>query len=102
MEGIIPWLAPFWAASKLFWSAMFGAFVLYTLNLLNNKQPFSFLTALKVNLKRKPVLTFGDMLISSAIGAGVVLMLLNPTSATDAGAGGLGLTGILSAFGKKR
>ena len=91
-----------WAATKFFWAAMFGAFVLYILNLLNEKQPFSLFTALKIKMKNRPWRTFFDMLISSAIGAGVVLMLLNPASAAEAGSSGLGLTGILSAFGKKR
>jgi hypothetical protein len=80
---------------------MFGAFVLYILNLMHEKQPFSFLTALKTKMKNRPWLTFFDI-ISSAIGAGIVLILLNPGSAAEAGSGGLGLTGILSAFGKKR
>src|SRR5215471_8308592 len=90
----------FWSATKFFWAAMFGAFVLYILNLMHGKQPFSLLTALKTKMKNKPWLTFFDMLISSAIGAGVIL--LNPSSSAEAGSGGLGLTGILSAFGKKR
>jgi hypothetical protein len=87
--------------THLFWAATFGAFVLYLLNRLNSRQPFSLLTALHVGTRNRPLLTFGDMIISSAIGAGVVLLLLHPASASEAGAGGLGLTGILSAFGKE-
>jgi len=34
-----------WAATKFFWTAMFGAFVLYILNLMHGKQPFSLFTA---------------------------------------------------------
>jgi hypothetical protein len=87
--------------TKLFWAAAFGAFVLYTLNQLNNRQPFSLLTALNVKMSSRPMITFGDMMISSAIGAGVVLLLLHPASPSEAGSLGLGLTGILSAFGKE-
>jgi hypothetical protein len=85
---------------KLFGAAMFGAFVLYLLNRLNNRQPFSLLTALQVKMESRPAIIFFDMILSSAIGAGVVILILNPTSPTEAGTAGLGLTGVLSAFGK--
>jgi hypothetical protein len=58
------------------------------------------MTALDVKMDGRPFLTLGDMLISSAIGAGIVLLLLHPSSGSEAGTAGLGLTGILSAFGK--
>lgn len=95
MPGII-----FPMVVQLFFAAMFGAFVLYLLNRINNKQPFSLFTALQVNLDSRPVVIFLDMLISSAIGAGVVMLILNPVSVSEAGTAGLGLTGILSAVGK--
>lgn len=84
----------------LFLAAMFGAFVLYLLNRLNNRQAFSLFTALQVKLDSRPIVIFFDMIISSAIGAGIVMVILNPTSVSEAGTAGLGLTGILSAFGK--
>jgi hypothetical protein len=79
---------------------MFGAFVLYLLNRLNNRQPFSLFTALQVRIDSRPGVIFSDMIVSSAIGAGVVFLLLNPTSVPEAMTAGLGLTGVLSAFGK--
>jgi hypothetical protein len=90
----------FLVLTSFFWAATFGAFVLYILNRLNKRQPFSLFSALDVPMKDRPGRAFGDMMISSGIGGGIVLLLLHPTSAADAGAAGLGLTGILSAFGK--
>jgi hypothetical protein len=89
------------AGIQLFFSAMFGAFVLYLLNRLNNRQPFSLFTALQIKLDRRPGIIFFDMVISSAIGAGVVILILNPNSVSEACTAGLGLTGILSVFGKE-
>jgi hypothetical protein len=86
--------------AKLYLAAMFGAFVLYLLNRLNNRQPFSLFTALQVKIDSRPGIIFSDMIVSSAIGAGVVFLLLNPTSVPEAMTAGLGLTGVLSAFGK--
>jgi hypothetical protein len=86
--------------TSLFWSAAFGAFVLYILNRLNKRQPFSLFSALDIPIKDRPTMAFGDMIISSGIGAGIVLLLLHPISAAEAGTAGLGLTGVLSAFGK--
>ena len=37
----------------------------------------------------------------TAIGAGIVILMLNPTSVTESVTAGLGLTGVLSAFGKE-
>lgn len=86
--------------ATFFLCAMFGAFVLYVLNRLNNRQPFSLFTAMQVPMDSRPLLILLDMLVSSAIGAGVVILIVNPTSASAAGTAGLGLTGVLSAFGK--
>jgi hypothetical protein len=86
--------------AKHYFAAMFGAFVLYLLNRLNNRQPFSLFTALQVTLDSRPSMIFSDMIVSSGIGAGVVFLLLNPTSVPEAVTAGLGLTGVLSAFGK--
>jgi hypothetical protein len=86
---------------KLYFAAMFGAFVLYVLNRLNNRQPFSLFSALQVELDKRPAMILADMIISSAIGAGVVFLMLNPTSVPEAVTAGLGLTGVLSAIGKE-
>jgi hypothetical protein len=83
-----------------YFAAMFGAFVLYVLNRLNSKQPFSLFTALHVKLDNRPGMIFSDMIVSSAIGAGVVYLLLNPTSLREAVTAGHGLTGVLSTMGK--
>ena len=85
----------------LYGAAMFGAFVLYVLNRLNKRQPFSLFTALQVKLDSRPSMIFSDMIVSSAIGAGIVILMLNPTSVTESVTAGLGLTGVLSAFGKE-
>jgi hypothetical protein len=97
MDGIWAFMSN--ANVQMFFSAMFGAFVLYTLNRLNERQPFSFFTALQIKVDG-PLKTFSDMIISSALGAGVVLLVTHPATVAEAGASGLGLTGILSAFGK--
>ena len=83
----------------LYLSAMFGAFILYMLNLLNDRQPFSLFGARGMKLEG-PRTIFVDMLISSALGAGIVLLVTHPATVNEARAFGLGLTGILSAFGK--
>ena len=83
----------------LFLSAMFGAFILYVLNRLNERQPFSFFRALGIEIGT-PKSIFFDMVVSSALGAGVVLFIIRPSSVTEAMTSGLGLTGMLSAFGK--
>jgi len=49
---------------------------------------------------KRPGRIFMDMFISSVIGAGVVLLVLRPESVSEACNAGLGLGGILSAFGK--
>lgn len=87
-------------AAQLFVAAMFGAFVLYMLNRLNNRQPFSLFNALQVATNGRPFLIFVDMLLSSAIGAGIVILVSKASSIGEAVNGGLGLTGVLSAFGK--
>jgi hypothetical protein len=96
-NGNILW---FIGVTQYYWAAMFGAFVLYMLNRLNNRQPFSLFNAIQVSTDRRPLLIFVDMLVSSGIGAGVVLLLVKANSVSEAVTGGLGLTGILSAFGK--
>lgn len=93
-------LLTMWAATSIFWAAAFGAFVLYMLSELNNRQPFSLFRALQIEISKRPARIFADMFISSVIGAGVVLLILRPESVSEACNAGLGLGGILSAFGK--
>ena len=100
MDELCPSCVSFWALTKTFWGAGFGAFVLYVLNRLNGHTPFSVLTAMGANMNT-PFKIFGDMLLSSGIGAVIVLVIVSPQTASDATLAGLGLTGILSAFGKK-
>ena len=100
MENLCPICVSLWAVFGTFLGASFGAFVLYVLNRLNGHTPFSVLTAMGAKIDNPPMI-FVDMLISSGIGALVVLVIVNPKSASEATLAGLGLTGILSAFGKK-
>lgn len=87
---------------KLHFFAFSGAFVLYVMNRLNNRQPFSLFAALNIDvgIKGKPKTIFGDMIFSSMIGAIIVLPLTGPSTVSQALAAGLGLTGILSAYSK--
>src|SRR3989442_171188 len=94
-KEICPTCLVVWAATNLFFAALFGAFVLYALHRLNNRQPFSLFSVLQVRMENRPLMIFTDMIASSAIGAGVVMLLLNPATLSEAGAGGLGLTGVL-------
>jgi hypothetical protein len=55
---------------------------------------------MQIELSKRPWRIFMDMFISSVIGAGVVLLVLRPDSVSEACNAGLGLGGILSAFGK--
>lgn len=102
MDEFCPSCAQFLTATKFFFSAMFGAFVLYVLHRINDRQPFSLFSALRIQMDNpgRPLRIFGDMIISSAIGAGVVILMFDPQILSEAVAMGLGLTGILSAFGK--
>jgi hypothetical protein len=74
--------------AKLYSAAMFGALVLYLLNRLNNRQPFSLFTAIQVRLDSRPWVIFFDMIVSSAIRAGVVFLLLKPASVPEAATAG--------------
>lgn len=87
---------------KLHFFAFSGAFVLYAMNRLNNRQPFSLFAALNINVGSggRPGTILGDMVCSSMIGAIIVLPLTGPSTVGQALAAGLGLTGILSAYSK--
>jgi len=76
-----------------------GAFTLYVLNRLHNKQPFSLFTALNVDMgsaASAKIILF-DMFLSSVIGTLVVVPLTSPSTVPQAIIAGLGMTGILSA-----
>jgi hypothetical protein len=76
-----------------------GAIVLYILNRLQNRQPFSLFRALNVEVGNSatPFIIFFDMLFSSLIGAVVVFLLTQPVTVPQAVVAGLGMTGVLSA-----
>ena len=82
----------------VFW-AFLGAFVLYALNRIHEHQPFSLFKALNIDVgpSAKPGTILSDMVVSSAVGALVVFALTLPGTGQQAIAGGLGMTGILSA-----
>lgn len=97
------------AQAKVVWDfvdiwvlAYFGAFILYLLNNLNDKPPFSLFRGIKINLHDpvRPGRILSDMLISSAMGAFVVILLTQPETYPTAFSGGLGLTGLLSSVTK--
>src|SRR5215203_652767 len=76
-----------------------GAFVLYVINRLQKKQPFSLLEALNVDVRThdsKPVTILTDMIVSSLLGSILVVAIVSPTTIAQAVAAGLGLTGLLS------
>lgn len=80
--------------------AALGAFVLYLLNRLQERKPFSLFSGLNIEVgaKGKPHIILIDMLISSILGGYVVLALSSPETNLQALLGGLGLTGILSPY----
>ena len=88
-----------------FVAAWFGAGILYVLNLLNNRQPFLVLNAVEKATRRdlsprSYLMVVTDLFVSSGLGCLLVMLIFDPTSAKEATMAGLGLTGILSAFGK--
>ena len=98
---------PPWLVAAAHWAALpsltfLGAFVLYVLNRLQGKQPFSLFLALGINLGpgANPLTIFFDMVLSSALGGGLVFALTAPTTVAQAIVVGLGTTGILSAHTK--
>ena len=78
--------------------ACFGGIILYVLNKLQGKQPFSLFRALNIDVSDEApwhnVLL--DMLLSSLIGGIAVFFITSPVTAAQAIVGGLGMTGVLS------
>src|SRR2546421_7881587 len=97
-----PWImaAVLWLNLPFF--TFLGAFALYLMNRLQDKQPFSLFRALNINVGRGagPFVIFSDMVISSILGATLVIALTAPITAPQAVVAGLGMTGILSAHTK--
>ena len=80
-----------------------GSFTLYILNRMQGKQPFSLFRATNIDVlssAARPITIFLDMILSSFIGALVVIPLASPTTVPQAIIAGLGMTGILAAHTK--
>jgi hypothetical protein len=82
-------------APLLFGYAFIGAFTLYILNRLQKRQPFSILSALNWEMNTPEIIVI-DLVLSSLLGAFVVIPLVNPNTVPQALIAGLGFTGILS------
>jgi hypothetical protein len=94
----------FLSTVKLPFYAGLGAFMLYILNRIQGKQPFSLFRALNIDVltaAARPITIFADMILSSALGAAVVLPIAAPTTIAQAIIAGLGMTGILAAHTKQ-
>ena len=91
------------SALKLPICAIFGAFILYILNRLHNKVPFSLFTALNIDVSPSSgnwLAILFDMILSSVIGGIAIFFISSPLTIPQAIIGGLGMTGILSAHAK--
>jgi len=78
--------------------ACFGAIILYVLNKLQGKQPFSLFSALNIDVSNEAPWhnVLSDMLLSSLIGGIAVFFITSPATAPQAIVAGLGMTGVLS------
>jgi hypothetical protein len=86
-------------------STYVGAFVLYILNRLQKRLPFSLFSALNIDTtsdNARPLVIFVDMLLSSLIGTIVVIPLTSPGTVPQAIVAGLGMTGVLSVYAKEK
>lgn len=94
-----PWLIAAAVWLKLPFFTFLGAFVLYLLNRLQGKQPFSLFRGLNINVGSGawPIVILLDMVISSILGSILVIALTAPITVPQAVVAGLGMTGILSA-----
>ncbi|HSN24412.1 MAG TPA: hypothetical protein VLS45_09670 [Methylomicrobium sp.] len=77
--------------------ACFGAVILYVLNKLQGKQPFSFFVALNIDVSNQASwhMVLLDMLLSSLIGGIAVFFITSPATEAQAIMVGLGMTGVL-------
>ncbi len=83
--------------------AFLGAWMLYVMNRLYDKQPFSLFKVLNINVGRTApsYVILLDIVLSSALGVAVIMPLIAPATIAQAVAAGLGMTGVLSAHAKK-
>lgn len=94
----------YWEELKLPFNTCLGAFTLHTLNRLQGKRPFSLFQALNMYVSQSnanPRIIFIDMILSSALGAAVVIPLTSPSTVPQAIIAGLGMSGILAAHAKE-
>jgi len=97
-------LASAWSDIKIPLHAFLGALTLYILNRLQGKRPFSLFQALNIDVAdvtARSHTIFLDMMLSSALGAIVVIPLTSPSTVPQAIIAGLGMTGILAAHTKE-
>jgi hypothetical protein len=81
-------------------AAFVGTVALFVLAKQRNQQPFSLFAAL--GLRRKsPAVASIDMMLSCAVGTYVVVILTAPATEAQGMAAGLGMSGLLQAFGTK-
>ncbi len=84
---------------KFLFGSFMGAFMLYLVNRQQGKQPLSLFRALNINVSDKnarPYVILLDMIISSILGAIMVVLATAPTTLPQAVFAGLGMTGILT------
>lgn len=103
-QDIVSIVKSLWLFLALPFYAYLGAFTLYVLNRINEKQPFSLFRALNIDVISKtasPKIILWDMVFSSTLGAIVVVALVSPATVPQAIIAGLGMTGILAAHTKQ-
>jgi len=85
-------------ATRLPAFACLGAIILYVLNKLQGKQPFSFFTALNLDVSNQAPwhMVLLDMILSSLLGGIAVFFITSPETSAQAIMVGLGMTGVLS------
>jgi hypothetical protein len=85
-------------------AAFLGTFTLYAVNRQHGKMPFSLFRAINISVadsKAKPIMVALDMIISSLLGAAVVLVATGPATMPQALFAGLGMTSLLSVHVKE-
>jgi len=89
------------SAVLLWLVATFSTFMLYWINRLQGRQPISLFEIFNVDVRSAEAragVIMADMLISSALGAILAVLLTTPTTPQQAVAAGLGLTGLISVY----
>lgn len=99
-------LDPAAQAKLLLFSCCFvGCFVLYILTRLDKRQPFSLMQVINIDVSDetgKPLIILSDMIISSALGGWLVMMVAQPATTVQGVISGLGMTGLLAVHTKVR